>query len=796
MNDIEELSPENKELALITAALLHDIGKIYQRINKEKNHSIEGKNFLSQIPLVNSSKTGKYVIKLVENHHTKIEDLGDLKKDEDFIKLLEALKFGDTKSASHDREERENFEDLNILALKKVFDDINIQSEETEIKNSDSYFRPLSLSSFIVNLKNNSLEDNFNLNVKNEKSEELYKNLSNELKDTLLQYFNNINSLDKNSVNTLNTILMDITRFVPAAFYYSKPTAPLYDHLKLTAALSLIKYRNDKIKKEVGMYIIGDLSGIQDYIFRYFKSESADDKASKRLRGRSDIINLVTDAVVRYILDKLNLYDFNILRSSAGGFLIISNFVEPNIIEGVFKDIEKFFMDFRSLKITLTYQEFKYEELNDELFQKSFDKLINENLNKKKSKQFSDLDTEDLKNLFEIKRDGEHICDYCGMRYTDHAVDNKYKCKMCELEEYIGDMIVKSNKIYSYSFENKDRLSNSEESYLDNSFEIKFGNYSIKYIFGVDNISNIGITNDVRIISIDEINYTDYFKDLKKIKNITYQYKFVANNVPYNDNKNYSTLKTFAEIANDNYLGVFKGDMDNLGTILSYGINNLNLTKYSAFSYYTDIFYNIILNQIAMKKGIYLVFSGGDDITGVGNIKDVLEFTEEFHQKFNLWFKNEKNITVSLGIIPIKDNYPLRQAIEMAEEQLILSKKEGKDKITIFDLPVEWNEFIDSYNFSKKLNEKIKNKSISKSFLYFLLDVDKHSLLKNQSVSSNNRLIVPDPYIHYYIFRNYKEKNKEEFYNEIIKKQNLNNLKLIADLCILLTKREMKIKNV
>lgn len=94
------------------------------------------------------------------------------------------------------------------------------------------------------------------------------------------------------------------------------------EYARLEAAFKSAK----KIAKDFGeidappyRYLIGDISGIQNYIFGISKAKTY----ARRLRGRSLFIQLITEDIKRYCLAELHLPDVMVLMTAGGKFLIL-----------------------------------------------------------------------------------------------------------------------------------------------------------------------------------------------------------------------------------------------------------------------------------------------------------------------------------------------------------------------------------------------------------------------------------------------------------------------------------------
>ena len=160
----------------------------------------------------------------------------------------------------------------------------------------------------------------------------------------------------KGFINTLIELLKRIMLFVPAATYDSiMPDTSLYAHSVSVAALV------SAFLQSGGDYrfrlLLVDIRGIQKFIAQIKRN----DNASKIMRGKSTLIELIVDSIASKIISDLNLTDANIVIRSGGTVLII---VPANInadsIDRIIREINE---KYKGLLIV-------YYALSDEVYTK------------------------------------------------------------------------------------------------------------------------------------------------------------------------------------------------------------------------------------------------------------------------------------------------------------------------------------------------------------------------------------------------------------------------------------------
>ncbi|MCC8186829.1 MAG: type III-A CRISPR-associated protein Cas10/Csm1 [Bacteroides sp.] len=142
---------------------------------------------------------------------------------------------------------------------------------------------------------------------------------------------------------TLLNLLFKYTTCIPASTIHF-PDVSLYDHLKTTAALAVCLYDIEQSEEETEnpfLLIGADFSGIQSYIYQIVSRY-----AGKNLKGRSFYLRLLSDAVVRYLLRELRLFRANVIYNSGGGFYLIApntSFVRKKLENAIEKIEEHLF---------------------------------------------------------------------------------------------------------------------------------------------------------------------------------------------------------------------------------------------------------------------------------------------------------------------------------------------------------------------------------------------------------------------------------------------------------------------
>ena len=299
-----------EERAIVIGALLHDIGKLVQRASTDpwqKNHSEFGNDFLDRLPFLKGT-IGTTIRTIVKKHHDPAAD-GAAMFPHHYVRDADA------DAAMHDREGSHRGSSIQDTPLLSIFSRIKIDNQ--------GHAEPLSHGLGSADASNPWYP------VKGAGAgQQRYAAILRALESDLAH----VHGTSRHDITTLASCLMKHTRFIPSAVYETVPDIPLFDHAKITAAIAICLHRTRQKIENPFLFVLGDLSGIQDFILYQMKageSDVADEDSARRMRGRSLLVNLAVDAVAKAIIDDLGLYDVNLLWESGGNFML----VVPNVPE-------------------------------------------------------------------------------------------------------------------------------------------------------------------------------------------------------------------------------------------------------------------------------------------------------------------------------------------------------------------------------------------------------------------------------------------------------------------------------
>lgn len=552
-----------------------------------------------------------------------------------------------------------------------------------------------------------------------------------------------------------------------------------------------------------------------------YMSNIVNTKPAKILRGRSIFVQVVTRIVVSILLKHLELTEASIVMHAAGKILIVAPAEESykEKIKEVTKIIEetlsKNFLYEISFGIGLT--EFPKNpgigwsfgdvvEASNIQQQNKWQKLFYDDFVKR---------TDDGKFVLKgdyYKSTGDEETDKMKCQVTDmpilkerrRKIKQKYKqdgkwttseipVDLQVLNEFtIGDIVPKETIVIGVNEKN-------------NCFEVeapvplsKFkGSPKFKIII---NPSHRELMNKVS-------NKPELLKDAS--------FLHVANYVTMmeDDQKN-DIVMDFETMTKQNiggeFLTMIKGDIDNFGIILSYGLKNHSVSSHSTLSSQLKYFFSFGLNKLLSKwcgdEGkddhvVYCVYSGGDDLFFVTTQSYALELVRDFNEKFTEFTCSNPEIHISYSFTNFKHNTPIRIVSDFADNNQKEIKKifkgkslepleklpldyfwESKNKAgsMIFDTPVKNNRLDEIIRWTELLTKWIEleyNPPLTKGAIRYIFDLS--VMMTDYFKTKSSQSLYWHPKLTYYVRRNinpedvslsFVEKNKfNDFIEEILK---------------------------
>ncbi len=555
--------------------------------------------------------------------------------------------------------------------------------------------------------------------------------------------------------DTLLALLEKYTTRIPSSTR-ELPDVSLYDHLKTTAAFAvcLFDYMNDKKNFQVMplpdekpfLLIGGDLSGIQKFIYSITPR-----RAAKNLKGRSFYLQLLVENIVYYIIEKLDLFCSNIVYQSGGGFYIIAPNTNNTLdkLKEISNLIEEKLFKFHKteLYLAIDYIPFGEKELFENPGNLWYD--LNEKLGQKKGQRFKNLILTSYESLFIPQEDfkADSGRDYItGEPLVKGALPLEKNDNSTMVNEYTYKQIDLGKKLRDSDFwiQSREKI----EYWEDKGFEpIGIGYFN--YFLTKEEIENMKkeLKASIDNVRIKRINNTDFLKTILKGNENTYGFCFYGGNdypqtdgqpklfeeltgVIFKDRKKEEKLSSPSLVR----LGILRMDVDNLGLIFREGFKAQDIkpsfSRYSTLSRNLDLFFTGYINTIWQSKSDYkdytqIIYSGGDDLFIVGKWDVLIEMAYDIYGKFKKWTCNNTCFGLSGGMAIVPPRFPLLKAALLAEEEEKRAKdhKYGSEKVkdknsfSLFGFPFRWDEeFKIVIELKDEIKKMLESKSLVQSF--------------------------------------------------------------------------------
>ena len=442
-------------------------------------------------------------------------------------------------------------------------------------------------------------------------------------------------------LDSLHFVLKKYTSSIPAStFKYDIPSVSLYDHLRITAAIAdcLHTWSNEKgfdnafdvlsnnrLRLKDKGYIpllltCVDLSGIQKFIY-----DISGNKAANSLKGRSFYLQLLIDSVLESIVTDCGLQTGHIVYSSGGkAYVLMPNtdkakeslkILHREISQSLLKEEEQ------SLYVCMDYVEFGYSNDYQVSYKKNEEILNTSNLGEL-WRYLSDKTGRQKMRRFE-----EHVVDDFDAFFLPKEIDEKGKVcsvtgvnlKESEAKTLSEDIFV-SKSVYNQillgkELKDADYLISFKGGNLPPTLKknrhiqpLKLGVH--KYLFDKKQLTKDD--DEFRMITsfdqcrVQMLNNTS-FSGINNLKGklASYGYSFYGGNQPAKNEDD--SEKTYEELAGAfafKRLGVLRMDVDNLGQIFIERIpeNQRNIATYATLSAQLDLFFSGYINRIRNKE--------------------------------------------------------------------------------------------------------------------------------------------------------------------------------------------------
>lgn len=512
----------------------------------------------------------------------------------------------------------------------------------------------------------------------------------------------------------------------------------LYEHLKTTAAFadcfycyredspSSFKWDGARLSLAEGtkpvILLGGDISGIQNFIYNVSSK-----KAAVSLKGRSFYLQLMVDSIIQRIISHpdINATIAQVVYSSGGKFyMLLPNTKKVcNAIDELRKEFAQTLWNEHKggLLLNIDYVAFAFDcKLKNILFDgaetgaKIGDlwKVLADKLTSCKNTRFKSVIQNNCDELFTPQRVSwdDKVCAVTGVEgkcvnIGDSGEDAVWVLPSVEKQCDLGNVLKDADYIITHTGDSVPKLFKSKWA-----FDIDIMGVHT-YLFDQKELISEGA--EFRAISSADVCRVKRINNLLlpqlKGKSCSYGYQFYGGNkqaeITFSDNK--TRNKTFEELASGEYLGILRMDVDNLGAIFIKGLpeESKSFAAYSTLSFMLDWFFSGYLNTIRaqeeFKDYVNILYSGGDDVFAIGKWDKIILFAEAVRKAFAR-FVGRGDISISAGVTIVDAKYPIAKAAQLAgdaedEAKQFLGEKglPKKNALNVFGVSVSWEKEYD-----------------------------------------------------------------------------------------------------
>jgi len=461
--------------------------------------------------------------------------------------------------------------------------------------------------------------------------------------------------------------------------------------------------------------IVGDLSGIQRFIYSVAEPEAAAGGIARRLRARSLHLSVLCLATCRYLCHEFSVPEGGVLSSSGGNFMLVApaQRLDSSALNRFRAYVEKWLWSNTWGELCLNVGNSKPFDVSD---QASFGQALSE--------AYQDLATRKARPWSHIAGQQVALEDGCfegstfGVAYGRECAscrrlpalanegddDAQRLCRMCHEQSKVGQSIVK-------------------------------GSCGIRFVDPDEgDLSVLGC--DIRVV-----------QDAGGADDVppTYAPTFEELGVPLPEGAESSDVADFdahAERAlGANKIAVLAADVDNLGIAMS--APNIGFEKKLALSRaLTDFFGDrLVREHVGAGNGstpCYLFYAGGDDVMVLGGWDRVLELAGELQYDFQNVFESISNelgldlpLTISAGIAIDGPHTPVPDIAARAHGYLERAKESGEprgNRIQVGDVCCSWGVYRRLLKVAWYLHQRTElpesdDNAVSRTFLHSLYGV-------------------------------------------------------------------------
>ena len=519
------------------------------------------------------------------------------------------------------------------------------------------------------------------------------------------------------------------TGCVPAAADVS-----LYDHSRITAALAVclsgcsdaelqaLAQRPAEIDVPVALVVVGDISGVQDFIYTITPRGAA-----SALRGRSLYLQLLSDAVASYVLARLGLPPTNLIYSSGGRFCLLVPPAAAAELAELRRYVSRVLLAHHAgaLYMALGHASLPASSFYQGRFAGPWAE-VNAALRRSKDRRFSELGAELHQLLFVPWRDQgneERECQVCHLEHPGCRQEGELrKCPACRALEELGEALRQARYLcldeVAPSFQGGEPAGTPQEVLAAFGMRARL----------LDELPPPAGPDVERrhVLALDD----EAARLLEPAPRCVVGRRFLVNVTPVGPHGVGRTGDLAGASQGVKRLGVLRLDVDNLGAAFSAGLGaRASLSRVAALSQAIDQYFEGWVEVLAREYNpsdsphrAYSIYSGGDDLFFVGSWDAMAGLARRINADFAEYTGYHPGLHLSGGLVLVTERYPLYQAARdagQAEEEAKLLP--GKNAFCFLGQTLPWPTLERAADLTGRLRELLKAGKVSRGLLRLLI---------------------------------------------------------------------------
>lgn len=577
-------------------------------------------------------------------------------------------------------------------------------------------------------------------------------------------------------VEALYHLFMRYAWSIPSAYYRSTPDISLFDHSRVTAALAACLTEQDDAtldhlleRKDPGgpvAYLVeGDISGVQRFIYTITAKGAA-----KGLRGRSLYLQLLTEAIARWILREMGLPITNLVYVGGGHFYMLVPPSEQARLSSVQRDLDELMLRHHdgALYVALGSVPLHAQDFQAATFSAKW-REVGQAVGEAKRRRFAEVP-----GIFDPRGHGgneETECQVCHAERPDVDWANAdepdappfRKCGLCNSLEDLGWAlgqaayllmieVAPTSRTTAGTWRDALRALGLEIALFDDrGARIPHEPHPSQgraVLFGLQNYP----PDDIRRKVSQELGTS-----------VTGGIRFTANVTP---RKNAAgDVATFEDLQNASQglkrLGVLRMDVDDLGHLFGFGFKRANgqslstLARVASLSTMMSIFFEGWVGELGRRlnadgpsERIYSIYSGGDDLFIVGSWDALPKLAYDIRCNLARFAAANPLVHVSAGITLHGGKYPLYQAAQQAAGALDNAKDlAGKNAVTFLGQSLHWDDFERAEAMCERLLTIQQEPKVGRSLFHLLSQLYAEYLTSHSHMRSGNAQYTYGPWM-------------------------------------------------